>query len=179
MSEGGIFAPLGGNFATSRKGGIDSHEMAFIRRKQREGHRAAQIAKMIGRSVLDVAPHLRSMKNETVEPESPADQPPEPKPPRIMLSLYRGLVSVPGSNPSRPEILLYVANRYGLTVEDLTGPSRHRAVTIPRQEAMWRMVEQRRWSFPQIGRTFNRDHSTIMHGHARHAARLAELEAAA
>lgn len=61
-------------------------------------------------------------------------------------------------------IVADVARKYGLTVEALRGPSRIRSVSWPRQEAMWRMINTKRYSLPQVGRFFNRDHTTVLHG---------------
>lgn len=65
--------------------------------------------------------------------------------------------------PSR-QIIAEVAKAHGLTPEDLTGRKRYLPLVHARCEAM-RKVKQERpaLSFPQIGRMFNRDHTTVMH----------------
>lgn len=76
------------------------------------------------------------------------------------------------------EIAEAVAVKRGLTLEDLLGPSRRSKVCEVRQEAMWHMRERRwasgehRWSLPQIGAYFGRDHSTVLWGIHRHQARI-------
>ena len=58
-----------------------------------------------------------------------------------------------------------VADYYGITVEDLTGPSRSRRVSRPRQLAMYLSREETDASLPRIGRALgNRDHTTVMYG---------------
>lgn len=77
-------------------------------------------------------------------------------------------------------VLESVAERHGLTVDDLRGPRRNKAVAHPRQEAMWRIRQIRgddgkpKYSLPQIGIYLGeRDHSTIIHGIRRYEARAA------
>lgn len=75
------------------------------------------------------------------------------------------------------EILAEVAQRYGITVADLRGPAQRWAISHPRQEAMWLMRQQVRsdgtfWhEVTKIARYLNRDHTTVLHGIAAHAAR--------
>ncbi len=57
-----------------------------------------------------------------------------------------------------------VCSFYSLTPEDLTGPSRRRDVTMPRQIAMYLIREMTSMSLPQIGAAFGkRDHTTVLH----------------
>ena len=47
---------------------------------------------------------------------------------------------------------------------DLTGPTRKREITLPRQIAMYLTREMTGMSLPQIGDVFGgRDHSTVLH----------------
>ena len=82
---------------------------------------------------------------------------------RTVLSLWKGQILVRGVE-TMASILDDVSASYGVSVADLKGPSRRKAIVGPRQEAMWRMVETGKWSFPQIARVFNRDHTTVLHG---------------
>lgn len=69
--------------------------------------------------------------------------------------------------PARPgfKIMLDVAAKHGLTLEELCSPSPKRRFAHPRQEAMWRMYRETRLSSPQIARMLNRkDHTTVLHG---------------
>jgi chromosomal replication initiator protein len=55
----------------------------------------------------------------------------------------------------------------------LTGPSRARAVSLPRQLTMYLIREETRTSLPQIGEILGgRDHTTVMHGCAKIAAQI-------
>lgn len=53
---------------------------------------------------------------------------------------------------------------YSLSAEDLTGSSRRREITVPRQVAMFLCREMTGMSLPQIGQAFgNRDHTTVLY----------------
>ena len=61
-------------------------------------------------------------------------------------------------------IMRTVSDYYGLTLEDLTGPTRRREITVPRQIAMYLTREMTGMSLPQIGIVFGgRDHTTVLH----------------
>jgi chromosomal replication initiator protein len=69
------------------------------------------------------------------------------------------------SDVSPERILSTVAGHYNLTEEQLTGRSRARAVSVPRQLCMYLIREETKASFPQIGEILGgRDHTTILHG---------------
>jgi chromosomal replication initiator protein len=66
---------------------------------------------------------------------------------------------------SPDQILSEVARHYGLSRDELVGPSRRRAVSRPRQICMYLIREETSTSLPQIGELLGgRDHTTIMHG---------------
>ena len=57
-----------------------------------------------------------------------------------------------------------VSDYYGLTLDDMTGPTRKREITVPRQIAMYLTREMTGMSLPQIGNVFGgRDHTTVLH----------------
>ena len=61
-------------------------------------------------------------------------------------------------------IMTTVSDYYGLTIQELTGPTRKREITVPRQIAMYLTREMTGMSLPQIGAVFGgRDHTTVMH----------------
>lgn len=76
-----------------------------------------------------------------------------------VLSLWRGRIPI---RRTMAQILAEVAEQSNVSVADLKSPARFRCIAWPRQEAMWRMVNEGRWSLPQIGRFFNRDHTTVI-----------------
>lgn len=66
---------------------------------------------------------------------------------------------------SPEKILSVVARHYNLPKEELLGRSRRRAVSQPRQLAMYLIREETDTSLPQIGQLLGgRDHTTILHG---------------
>ncbi|MFF3502167.1 chromosomal replication initiator protein DnaA [Streptomyces sp. NPDC003247] len=76
---------------------------------------------------------------------------------------------MPGGEDSSPEItstaiMSATADYFGLTVEDLCGTSRGRALVTARQIAMYLCRELTDLSLPKIGALFGgRDHTTVMH----------------
>jgi chromosomal replication initiator protein len=69
---------------------------------------------------------------------------------------------------SPQQILDAVARHYKVSAEQLTGPSRARAVSVPRQLAMYLIRRETGASLPAIGELLGgRDHTTIMHGCAK------------
>ena len=67
-----------------------------------------------------------------------------------------------------------VAETHGLHLGDLLGPNTRRSIARPRQAAYAAVkATYPHLSITQIGRTFNRDHTTILHGIARHETRMA------
>ena len=75
-----------------------------------------------------------------------------------------GLLGAP-SDLSPEQILAAVARHYKVSAEQLTGPSRARAVSVPRQLAMYLIRRETGASLPAIGQLLGgRDHTTILHG---------------
>ena len=61
-------------------------------------------------------------------------------------------------------IMRTVSDYYGLSLSELTGATRKREVTVPRQSAMYLTREMTGMSLPQIGNVFGgRDHTTVLH----------------
>ncbi len=57
-----------------------------------------------------------------------------------------------------------VASHYGMSVEEMKSKSNTRAITVPRQVAMYLCKRLTRHSFPEIGREFGgKHHTTVMH----------------
>ena len=75
--------------------------------------------------------------------------------------------------PSWRRILRETADKHGLTVADLTGPSQKQRPAHARQEAMWRMRTELNMSFPRIGARLNRHHTTAMFAVEQHGRRIA------
>lgn len=66
--------------------------------------------------------------------------------------------------PGARKIVAHVARKHGLTPEDILGERRHKQVIQARWEAMGMVYRANpKWGLPQIGRFFNRDHTTALH----------------
>lgn len=61
-------------------------------------------------------------------------------------------------------IVKVVADYYGLTRARLMGHDRTSAVSYARFMAMYLIRDKMGWSYPDIGRFMNREHTTILHG---------------
>ncbi|MGW0706558.1 chromosomal replication initiator protein DnaA [Streptomyces sp. NPDC002643] len=87
---------------------------------------------------------------------------------------------IPGGENASPEItataiMAATADYFGLTVDDLCGTSRGRALVTARQIAMYLCRELTDLSLPKIGAQFgNRDHTTVMHADRKIRALMAE-----
>lgn len=81
---------------------------------------------------------------------------------RRVLSLWYGEMLVSG--PSWKDTARAVAERHGLTLEDMLGADRSRRVAHPRQEAMALVHHEHQLSTTRVGQLFGgRDHTTVLH----------------
>jgi len=63
------------------------------------------------------------------------------------------------------EVFTAVTTHYGITLADLKGPRKNRAVSLPRQVAMYLARRLTRSSYPDIGRALGgKDHSSVVKG---------------
>ena len=70
-------------------------------------------------------------------------------------------------------ILEIVANYFNLSVEELLGKKRDRAVVLARHIAMYLMRKERDYSFTEIGKILgNRNHATALHGYEKIASEM-------
>ncbi len=73
---------------------------------------------------------------------------------------------LPGKSSSvspAKKIMAEYAEKYSVTIDDLRGPARKRPLVHYRQECMYRIHKSTKFSLSQIGRLFNRDHTTVYH----------------
>lgn len=66
------------------------------------------------------------------------------------------------------EIATRCAERHSLTLDDLKSTDRHAPLNAARMEAMHEIYKTGNFSFPQMGRFFNRDHTTVRYSVLRH-----------
>lgn len=86
-----------------------------------------------------------------------------------VLSLWHGVLE---ARPSIRAIAEAVAAQHGLSLTDLISPQRRRGITLARHEAMWEIRRQTSRTFPEIGRLFNRHHTTVLNACRVHQQRL-------
>jgi chromosomal replication initiator protein len=85
----------------------------------------------------------------------------------------RGSIGRPAVSPSIADVQAAVAERFDLTVAQLTSPSRASAVAWPRQIALHLARDLTGQSLPAIGRAFGgRNHATVLHACKRVSERL-------
>lgn len=58
----------------------------------------------------------------------------------------------------------FVVANYGVTLTKLRGKTKPRGVAVARQILYFLIRKRLGWSFPEIGRRYGRDHSTVIHG---------------
>lgn len=97
--------------------------------------------------------------------------------PTVMLSLWRGMITVPRRPATVVMIQEEVAKYFRLSKFDMVSQCRARSVSRPRQIAMWLCRKLTARSFPDIAMRFGgRDHTTVMYACARiDALRLEEV----
>jgi chromosomal replication initiator protein len=85
--------------------------------------------------------------------------------PLAIEALTDSSIGMRKSTTTSMEVLDSVVRYYKVTHQDLTGRSRKRDVTTPRQVAMYLLREETEASLVDIGRALGgRDHTTILHG---------------
>lgn len=78
--------------------------------------------------------------------------------------IEREQISVKRKNATPKQLIERIAKFYDLSSKDLTGKSRIKQINSARQVAMYLMNEELGMSTIKIGRIFDKDHTTIMHG---------------
>ncbi|MDP2314510.1 MAG: chromosomal replication initiator protein DnaA [Pseudomonadota bacterium] len=74
------------------------------------------------------------------------------------------IIPPPAPPPSAEQIINRVAEHYHVRPADIRGDRRPANIARPRQIAMFLTRRITNLSFPEIGRVFNRDNSTVQHG---------------
>jgi chromosomal replication initiator protein len=85
--------------------------------------------------------------------------------PLAIEALTDSMIGLRTAASTTTEVIDAVATNYGVSHQDLTGRSRRRDISVPRQVAMYLMREETGTSLVDIGRALGgRDHTTILHG---------------
>lgn len=85
---------------------------------------------------------------------------------RVDMDLVKSVVSsIVGVNQLLTASMIcdLVSGQFKVSVRELQSKSRKKAITIPRQIAMYLARKHTEESLVDIGKTFNRDHSTVLH----------------
>ena len=81
-----------------------------------------------------------------------------------LKSLLRDLLdSEQRRDPTCTEIQKVVADHFRLTMKDMTSEDRQRAISEPRQLAMFLCRKLTKHSLPEIGKAFEKKHATVFH----------------
>jgi hypothetical protein len=96
-----------------------------------------------------------------------------PKPEPVPEPIIEVILSEPIPITSTQQILKEVAEKHGITIQDLKGPCRRLKYALPRHEAAYRIVKELGFSLPKTGRVLGkRDHTTILNSVRKHAKRM-------
>ncbi len=136
--------------------------IAILRSKaERAGHRVpVEILETIARLVQS---NIRELEGALTRVMAFADLSGQPLSIQLVQTALADLLPQRGSLEPR-QVLVAVANVFGLTPDELLGRSRSREVALPRQVAMYLMREEVNASLPQIGEVIGgRDHTTVMY----------------
>lgn len=64
-----------------------------------------------------------------------------------------------------------IANKHGVTIDEIMGDGRTRRVAYARQEIYFELYTHFEMSFPRVGKVMGRDHSTVLYGMKKHCLR--------
>lgn len=71
----------------------------------------------------------------------------------------------PGMNPTPELIISEVSKYFDIPEDEIIGKNRSKETVFPRQVAMYLIREIIKQSYPDIGKIFDRDHTTVMHSY--------------
>ena len=64
-------------------------------------------------------------------------------------------------------IIQVAADHFKMPISDILGKKRNKEIVIPRQIAMYLAREMGGMSYPDIGRAFDRDYTTVIHSYEK------------
>ena len=97
--------------------------------------------------------------------------PPVPAISQHLLDQYH-LPFVNSSKSRMTAVIRETAEKHGLTEKELMAATRKVNVVKARQEAIYRIRHEVQKSMSEIGRFFNKDHTTILHALEKHVERI-------
>lgn len=113
-------------------------------------------------------------------PPPPVVEPPKPHvfvgpdmskfPKEVIDEFNKTFRNSPKSRMKR--ILIDTSEKYGVSVEDMLSTNRGKSLVVARQEAIYRTRTEVGRSLAEIGRYYNKDHSTVFHAITAHQKRM-------
>lgn len=76
--------------------------------------------------------------------------------------------------PPWKRITLEVCRKREVTLNDILSPRRAVHLVHARHEIWWRLINEHRFSYMQVAKRFNRDHTTVLHGVRMHEKRMGQ-----
>lgn len=130
---------------------VEEREAARIKNEKAQAEKIEEIEKKLG--IEKLHPALTSRGNVDLLKS------------RLLASeLERIHDEIISEGMSAKEIILSVAIEHNVQIADIVGSSREKPITRARQLAMWEVRKRRpNLSTTQIGKIFNRDHTTVIH----------------
>lgn len=163
----------GGDFATSRRGGLDQYEVDFLIQKAAAGYTDFTIANMLRRPITEIAAYREAVGVvPSVRRTFAAPVVPRPAPaPRVKQ--HTSIVRQPRAIPDRAKkIIRQTCDETGVTWGEMMGDRRLKAITVPRQLCYWRLWVAG-FGFAAIGGFFGgKDHTSIRRGVMAHQDRM-------
>jgi chromosomal replication initiation ATPase DnaA len=93
----------------------------------------------------------------------------------LVRRIGKGLAGRQGRDYFKPaKIITEVIRKHGITRTQLKSSSRTPLCVAARQELSYRLRDECALSYPQIGEILCKDHTTVIHGYRRYAAKLAK-----
>ena len=132
-------------------------------RRQRFNWKLAQQAK------------IASAKRQMKQTQAAAEAPPPPPAPVCPDALTKQLMRLPREVFARPQwkiIARQICAKYNVDFDEVFSDRRHKHLVLIRHEIFYRLKVDLQMSYPQIAEKFNKDHTTVLHGVRKHAARL-------
>jgi hypothetical protein len=120
---------------------------------------------LVGKVSVDVIKRIALVAATPVKRRGPSPQPIEP--PYLPEE-----APAPSPQLGSARIIKEVSLKHGVSVDEILSDIRSVGIVAARFEAMYRIREERRLSWAQIGRQFNRDHTSVLHGYRQHKKRL-------
>jgi hypothetical protein len=93
--------------------------------------------------------------------------------PRVVQSLFRGLIVAPAApKPARRTLAAWVAEKHGMTLSEMLAKTQKHKIAHARQEAMW-VMHQHGYGDSHIAYALGLTPWTVTHGRKAHAKRVA------